>query len=111
MPTMPELMVVIDGQTVPLTNAVWISFAACGCPFGALTAAFGDEAFATEEQALREIYPTKRERDRHFKRGHRIELMAWGRYLAEIDLSVRCPHAKGKTTQATLDATTPGGAS
>jgi hypothetical protein len=102
--TVAELLAVIDGETVPLTKAVWISFAACGCPFGALTAAFGDEAFATEEQALRHIYPTKRERDRHARRGDRLELMSWDRYRAEIDLSVRCPHVKGATTQATLDA-------
>jgi hypothetical protein len=106
--TVAELLVVIDGETVPLTKAVWITFAACGCPIGALTAAFGNEAFATEEQALREICPTKRERSAHAKRGDRLELMPWGRYRAEIDLSVRCPHLKGTTTQATLDAATGG---
>lgn len=107
---MTELMAVLDGKTVPLTNATWIFFTACGCPFGALTAAYGDKAFATEEQALRKMYPTKRERDRFHKRGCRLELMPWDRYRAEIDLSVRCPHTKGETTQATLDAAT-GGAS
>jgi hypothetical protein len=101
---MPDLMVVIDDKTVPLTKCVWISFLACGCPFGVLTAAFGDEAFATEEQALREIYPLKRERDRFHKAGRRLELMPWDRYRAEIDLSARCPHTKGATSQATLDA-------
>jgi hypothetical protein len=101
---MPELMAVIDGKPVPLTKCVWISFSACGCPFGALTAAFSDEAFATEDQALREIYPLKRDRDRFQKRGDRLELMGWDRYRQEIDLSVRCPHVKGATTQATLDA-------
>lgn len=107
---MNELMVVIDGQTLPLKKCVWISFSACGCPFGALTAAYGDTAHATEEQALRKIYPTKRERDRHAKRGDRVELMGWDRYRSEIDLSVRCPHVKGATTQATLDAETAGAA-
>lgn len=101
---MPDLMVVIDGQTVPLTNATWIFFLACGCPYGALTAALGDEAFATEEQALREMYPTKRERDRYWKKGYRAELMSWDRYRAEIDLSVRCPHGKAPAKAGAPDA-------
>jgi hypothetical protein len=102
---MPELMVQIDSETLPLAKCVWISFTACGCPFGALTAAFGDRAFATEEQALREIYPTKRERDQHRKNGYRLELMGWDRYRSDIDLSVRCPHGKAApAAQATLDA-------
>lgn len=101
---MPELMVQIDGATVPLTQCVWISFTDCGCPFGALTAAYGDEAFATEEQALREFYPTKRERNRYWKKGYRLELMPWGRYRADIDLSIRCPHGKAAPAQPTLDA-------
>lgn len=102
---MPELLVQIDGQTHPLTKCVWITWSACGCPTGALTAAFGDEAFATEEQAWREHFPTKRERDRYRRQGYRMELMSWDRYRAEVDLSARCPHIKGETSQQTLEAT------
>lgn len=101
---MPELKVEIGGQLHALSNCTWITWAPCGCPCGALTAAFGDEAFATEEQAWRKHYPLKRERDRYQRQGYRMELMSWSRYRAEVDLSVRCPHVKAKTTQQTLDA-------
>ncbi|WP_406325867.1 hypothetical protein OG784_13045 [Streptomyces sp. NBC_01617] len=93
---MPELMVEIDGQLRPLSNCTWITWAPCGCPCGALTAAYGDEAHATEQQAWQEIYPTKRERDKYQRRGFRLELMSWDRYLAEVDLAKRCPHVKAK---------------
>lgn len=101
---MPEIKVEIDGQLHPLSNCTWITWAPCGCPCGALTAAFGDEAFATEEQAWREHYPLKRERDRYQKQGYRLELMSWDRYVREVDLAVRCPHVKAKTTQQPLGA-------
>ncbi|MFJ2676340.1 hypothetical protein [Streptomyces sp. NPDC087525] len=91
---MPELMVQIDGQTVPLGNCVWITWAPCGCPCGVLNAAFGDEVFATEEQAWREKFPTKRERDKYQRQGYHLELMGWDRYRRDIDLAARCPHAR-----------------
>jgi hypothetical protein len=56
-------------------------------PGGALTAAFGEEAFATEDQAWREVFPLKRERDKYQRQGYRLELMSWGRYRAEVDLA------------------------
>ncbi|WP_030917475.1 hypothetical protein [Streptomyces sp. NRRL B-24720] len=89
---MPELMVQIDDQTVPLTNCVWITWAPCGCPCGALTAAYGDTAHATESQALAEIWPTKRERTKYTRQGYRVELMGWDRYRADVDLAAKCPH-------------------
>jgi hypothetical protein len=98
------VMVHVDGEIRPLTKCVWITWAPCGCPCGALTAAFGDEAFATEEQAWREIYATKRERDKYRRLGFRLELMGWDRYRAEIDLAARCPHVKVKSTQPTGEA-------
>ncbi|MFE2497156.1 hypothetical protein [Streptomyces scopuliridis] len=101
---MPELMVQIDGQNWPLTNCAWITWAPCGCPVGALTAAWGDEVFGTEEQALRYIFPTKRERERRVRQGYRVELMGWDRYRRDVDLTARCPHVKAKTTQQALDA-------
>lgn len=101
---MPELMVQIDGGMHPLTNCTWITHAPCGCPVGALTAAFGDEAFATEQQAWLELFPLKREREKYQRQGYRLELMSWPRFRAEVDLGARCPHAKAKTSQQTLDA-------
>ena len=90
----PTLLVQINDQTLPLTECVWITWAPCGCPCGALTAAYGDTAHATEEQALNAIYETKRERTKYVKQGYRVELMGWDRYRAEIDLTGKCPHAK-----------------
>ena len=105
---MTQLIAVIDGKNVPLTDATWIAFFACGCPFGALTAAIGDEAFATEEQAFREMYPLKRDRDRAIRQGRRMELMSWDRYRAEIDLSARCKHTLAQRTgKAPVDAEFP----
>lgn len=101
---MPQLKVEIDGEFIALTDCTWITWAPCGCPCGALTAAYGDQAHATEDQAWREIYPLKRDRDTRQRQGYRLELMSWDRYRAEVDLSVRCPHVKVKTTQQTLDA-------
>lgn len=97
---MPDLMAVIDGKPVPLRDAAWIFFLACGCPYGACTAQLGDEAFATEDQALREMYPLKRDRDRFYKQGRRLELMSWDRYRAEIDLAAKCPHARSRVNNA-----------
>lgn len=87
-------MAVIDGEPVPLADATWIFFLVCGCPYGAAAAASGGEVLATEEQALRELYPLKRDRDRFRKQGRRVELMSWKRYRAEIDLAARCPHQR-----------------
>ncbi|KOU59905.1 hypothetical protein ADK57_32055 [Streptomyces sp. MMG1533] len=101
---MPELMVQIDGKTFPLSNCTWITWAPCGCPCGALTAAYGDRAHATEEQAWREHYPLKRDRDKYQRQGYRMELMSWDRYRAEVDLAAKCPHVKAKTSQQSLDA-------
>lgn len=101
---MPALKVEIDGGLHALTDCTWITFAPCGCAVGALTAAYGDTAHATEDQAWREIYPTKREREKYQRQGYRLELMSWPRYRAEVDLAARCPHVKAKTSQQTLDA-------
>jgi len=91
------LMVQVDGEIRPLAKCVWITRAPCGCPCGALTAAYGDQAHATEEQAWREQYPLKRERDKYQRKGFRLELMSWDRYRGEVDLAARCPHVKAVT--------------
>ncbi|MGW5711659.1 hypothetical protein [Streptomyces olivaceus] len=88
------LMVEVDGKVRPLADCTWITWAPCGCPCGALTAAYGDTAHATEEQAWREQCPLKREREKYQREGYRMELMSWDRYCAEVDLAARCPHVK-----------------
>ena len=92
------LMVEVDDEIRPLSNCVWITWAPCGCPCGALTAAYGDKAHATEEQAWLESYPLKRERTKYQRQGYRMELMSWDRYRAEVDLAARCPHVKAKAS-------------
>lgn len=101
---MPDIKVEIDGGLHALSNCTWITYRPCGCACGALTAAFGDEAFATQQQAWQELFPLKRDRDKYQRQGYRLELMSWDRYLAEVDLTAKCPHAKAKTSQQTLDA-------
>ncbi|WP_438479147.1 hypothetical protein [Streptomyces asiaticus] len=71
---MPDLLVQIDDKTLPLTNCVWITWAPCGCPCGALTAAYEDDAHATEQQAWQEIYPLKRDRDKYQRQGLVVDL-------------------------------------
>lgn len=87
---MPQLMVQIGDQTVPLTDCVWIEYAPCGCPCSVLTAAYGDTAHATEEQARYHLCPTKRERDKAIRQGFRLELMTFARYRADINVLSTC---------------------
>jgi hypothetical protein len=72
----------IDGLTVPLTDCCWIQTRPCGCMTAALTAAHGDDAYATAEQAHKELQPTKRERDRDIKQGKTLKLMTFPQYRA-----------------------------
>jgi hypothetical protein len=60
-----ELYAAVDGQMVPLAQCDWVFFKQCGHPFGVLLAVPpGDPpvAFATEDQAWRNFYPTARRR-------------------------------------------------
>lgn len=103
---MPELLVRIDGNAVPLRDCAWVEYAPCGCAVGVMVAAMSDgsRALPTEDDARRHLDPKKRDRDKAIRQGYRLELMTMTRYRAEIDLAVRCPHPKGDTTQQTLDA-------
>lgn len=106
---MNDVLMEVDGQVRPLTDCCWVEYTACGCPVSVVTADWGNDdiVLATEAQARKRLCPTKRERDKAAREGYRLELMSFDRYRTEVDLAKRCPHLKGDTTQATLDAAEP----
>ncbi|WP_158813196.1 hypothetical protein [Streptomyces rimosus] len=90
---MPDLMVNLDGRTVPLADCHWVLFDADGCAEGSL---FGRCA-VDEEQAHQELRPLKRDRDREARRGYQVRLLTreqWRRD-AKPCLLGRCEHRKG----------------
>lgn len=103
---MPELLIRLNDQTVPLHDCCWVEWAPCGCAVSVVMAAMrdGSRALTTEDAARRQLEPRKRDRDKQIRQGYRLELMTMDRYRAEVDLAIRCPHLKGETSQQTLDA-------
>jgi hypothetical protein len=89
-----RLLTELDGQTVPLADCDWVLFAPCGCPVGCCVA----DIAPTEDQAWREFYDHKRERDRA-RRDHRMVLMTRERWAAEVmpAMRARCPHQAGQS--------------
>lgn len=96
-----KLLVEIDGQTVELKDAVWVAYRPCGCACTVMDADWGDgEAFATEEQARREFYPLKKDRDRSVRQGYRLELVTFEHYRNAIDILATCAVCKPKQVTA-----------
>jgi len=96
-----KLMVEIDGQTVELRDAVWVAYRPCGCACSVMDADWGDgEVFATEDQARREWYPLKKDRDRSIKQGYRLELVTFRHYRQHIDILASCDVCKPKVAAA-----------
>lgn len=102
---MPDLMAVIDGKPVPLTDCSWVQTMACGCICSVATAAYDDTAYATEQQIHEHTEPLKRERDRQIKNGFTWELMAFEDYKVRFGLDAwKCPHTLAQRTgKAPLD--------
>jgi hypothetical protein len=95
------IKVELDGQLVALADCCWIHLRPCGCIAGVLAAAFGDEAFAAKEQALKEMFPLKRDRDRYTKPGWQFELVTFEQYKARFGVDAwKCPHSKAKKEAA-----------
>jgi hypothetical protein len=69
---MPELMVKIDGVSVPLRSCHWVLFGPDGCARGS---EYGDGAF-TADDAHRNFTPRQRDRDRQTRQGYRIEFLS-----------------------------------
>jgi hypothetical protein len=95
---MPDLKVEIDGVFVSLAACCWVVTKPCGCIASVMTAAFGDEAFATKEQALKEMWPLKKERDRYTRPGWEIQLITFEDYKVRYGDpdAWKCPHTKQK---------------
>lgn len=87
---MPDLMVQIDGQMVPLKDCTWSMWEACGCLVAVSMAVAGGRVLGTEEQAHKNHSPRKRDRDRETRNGYRWELITMARYHAEIGARWEC---------------------
>ncbi|MEU0393868.1 hypothetical protein ABZ208_13995 [Streptomyces sp. NPDC006208] len=92
-----KLLVELDGQPVELKDAVWVAYRPCGCACSVMDADWGDgEVFASEDQAWREFYPLKKDRDRAIKQGYRLELVTFAHYRQHIDILATCDECKPK---------------
>ncbi|MFJ9985370.1 hypothetical protein ACIQUD_15280 [Streptomyces globisporus] len=87
---MTDLMVQIDGETVPLADCAWSMWAPCGCMVAISMAVSGTRTLATEEQAHKNHSPRKRDRDREIRDGDRWELITMARYRREIAAQWEC---------------------
>lgn len=80
-----DLMVELEGNTVPLEGCDYVLWAACGCPKGVTQAGAHEVApVVTEDDAWKQFYSRKAERAAAKKRGVRMELMTRQRYSAEV---------------------------
>ncbi|MER5816859.1 hypothetical protein [Streptomyces californicus] len=66
---MADLMVQIDGETVPLADCFWVRANRVGCAVGSVLPVSGDDVIATPQQAQREWSTTKRQRAQDAKHG------------------------------------------
>ena len=95
---MPDLMVQVDEQMVPLKDCAWSMWAACGCLVAISLAVAGGRVHATEEQAHKNHSPRKRDRDKEIRDGYRWELITMARYRSEIGAKWECnEHQKAAT--------------
>lgn len=87
-----RLLTEIDGQAVPLDECDWVLWMPCGCAGGVTVARLS----LTEEDAWKEFFDRKRDRDRKRRQGYRMELVTQERWKSEISESMRkeCPHKK-----------------
>lgn len=98
---MSTILVQIDGKTLPLANCVWVEYRPCGCPCSVMNADWGDDmVYATEEQARREMYPLKRERDKAIKQGFKLEIVPFDHYRKAINLGATCDQCKPPKPEA-----------
>jgi hypothetical protein len=90
---MPDLMVQIDDQTVPLTRCKWVLLDPAGCAFSSST---GD-SFVDAEQAHKPWKPRQRDRDRQIRQGWTVQLVtndAWSTDIAPCFYGT-CEHRTG----------------
>lgn len=87
-----NLLVEIDGQTVPLNRCFWVRFTPDGCAEGS---SHGETAMDAEA-AHQWFTPRLRDRDRENRKGYRHELVTAFRWDAEVKpcLLGKCTHRK-----------------
>lgn len=80
-----NLSVEIDGQPVPIDKCSYVMWGTCGCPWGVtMCGSRGNHQVITEDDAWKQFYHLKRERDLARKCGVRMELMTFERWKAEV---------------------------
>lgn len=87
---MPELLVPLDGQTVPLKDCRWVKFAPDGCAISSLLGSCAVD----EDDAHREFTPRRRDRERDMRRGYSLELLTREQWQerAKACFLGRCQH-------------------
>jgi hypothetical protein len=92
---MPDLMVQIGGETVPLKDCGWFQRKACGCIVSALLAVQGGDTYATAEQAHKVWRRDKRSREKDIRDGLTIELITMAHYREHIGAKWECEQHRG----------------
>jgi len=93
---MPQLMVQIDGVTLPLSDCFWVRYNPAGCAVGSLHG----ECAIDAEQAHKEFTSRQRDRDRETRQGYRHELLTreqWQQH-AQPCLLGKCQHGSRNVT-------------
>jgi len=98
-----RVLVEIEGAQFDLKDCEWVFLDKCGCAF-----ACSHADSPVEEEAWRDMWPLKRDRDRRQARGVTAVLVSKRRwreeYMPHMRLDWKCPHPH-KQTLATLEAT------
>jgi hypothetical protein len=80
-----NLSVEIDGKPVPLDECNWVMWGPCGCPWGVtMCGVHRSYRVITEDDAWKQFYDRKKERDIARRCGTRMELMTFERWKAEV---------------------------
>jgi hypothetical protein len=80
----PNLMVEVDGETVPLASCAWIQREKCGCVVSVALAVAGDRVLVSEEQAHKHFTPRRPSREKEIREGLRTELITMATYDASL---------------------------
>lgn len=75
-----RLLVELDGQTVPLSDCLWVLRRPCGCAVGLLLG----RCATSEDEALADFFSVKEEYEAKRNQGYRTELVTKARCDLEI---------------------------
>lgn len=95
---MPELLVQIGGQTLPLRSCHWVLFGPNDCAYGS---EYGDGA-SSSDQAHKNFTPRQRDRDKQTRQGYRVELLSKDQWRQQAGPCFygTCQHRKPETVDA-----------